>query len=287
VSDFTSIGCHTGLWHYAKKDYHDWVYGEDIDRNLAPIVPTDGSNNARYGHKTVRIGVGIHDSSAALLPYLKMEKAPFLLISTGTWSISLNPFSEEVLTEDDLQNDCLNYMRIDGRPVKAARLFLGNEYKLQVKKLCTHFGLAYGYHRNMKFDESLYLEQKEQLSPKFRFDSLLLHRQQPEFSRLADFQNFESAFHRLMIELMDVQADFARRAIGQSGIEKIYIDGGFADNDIFVKLISRKLSEYKLRTTQAPLGSAVGAALVISGMNVKPGFLKKQYAMRKIEEVLE
>ncbi|MEP2279286.1 FGGY family carbohydrate kinase, partial [Maribacter sp.] len=26
VSDFTSIGCHTMLWNFDKKDYHQWVY---------------------------------------------------------------------------------------------------------------------------------------------------------------------------------------------------------------------------------------------------------------------
>jgi sugar (pentulose or hexulose) kinase len=39
-SEYTSIGCHTGLWDYEKKDYHKWVYEEGIDHQLPEIVPT-------------------------------------------------------------------------------------------------------------------------------------------------------------------------------------------------------------------------------------------------------
>jgi L-fuculokinase len=286
VSDFTSVGCHTSLWHFAKNDYHDWVYAEQIDRLLPPIVSTGASVNILYGGKRIRAGVGIHDSSAALLPYLLAEKKPFLLISTGTWSISLNPHSEEILTTEDLQNDCLNYMRIDGKPVKASRLFLGNEFEIQVKKLCAHFGKPFGYHRTVKFNKKIYRALTGDRQPKFCFESLRLSGPQPESTQLSGFPDFETAFHRLMMELMDLQVESARRAIGNSVIKKIYVDGGFADNEIFVKLASLHFKDYKLRTTQSPLGSALGAAMVISDKKVRPEFLKEHYAVRKHEPLI-
>ena len=33
-SDMTSIGCHTALWDFKKKDYHYWVYNEEIYQKL-------------------------------------------------------------------------------------------------------------------------------------------------------------------------------------------------------------------------------------------------------------
>ena len=54
-----------------------------------------------YNGTRIKIGVGIHDSSSALLPYVRSVKKTFVLVSTGTWSISLNPFSKTHLTEDD------------------------------------------------------------------------------------------------------------------------------------------------------------------------------------------
>ena len=281
VSDYTSIGCHTSLWNYEEADYHDWVYEEEIDKILPPIVPTETSINMEYGGKHIRIGIGIHDSSASLLPYLKCDPHPFLLISTGTWSISLNPYSTELLDREALANDCLNYMRIDGKPVKASRLFLGNEYKVQVDKLLRHFKLDYGYHKKVRFDEKLYYQQRENYRHRFHFESIDLRSDQPPQTEIESFENFEQAFHQLMLELMELQVESAWRAIGETPIQKLYIDGGFTDNDMYVKLLSYHFNNYKLRTTQSPLGSALGAAMVISNQKVDPKFLKKHYGLKK------
>ncbi|MCB0629099.1 MAG: FGGY family carbohydrate kinase [Saprospiraceae bacterium] len=286
VSDYTSIGCHTGLWNYEKDDYHDWVYAEEIDRILPPIVPTSTSICMDYEGQQIKIGTGIHDSSSALLPYIMADSKPFLLLSTGTWSIALNPYSEEVLTESDLSNDCLNYMRIDGKPVKAARLFLGNEYKLQAEQLCEHFQKEYGAHKQVRFDPVIYGKWKAASGRYFRLESIPVTEEQPEQTQYEAFQTFEEAFHRLMIELVDLQVEAAKRAIGNTAVKKLYVDGGFADNEIFVHLLSIHFPDYKLRTTQSPLGSALGASMVISEKKIGRKFLKKHYAMRKHRPVL-
>lgn len=281
VSDYTSIGCHTSLWNYEKGDYHDWVYAEEIDRILPPIVATNTSINMDYEGKLMKIGIGIHDSSSALLPYFLSDPKPFLLLSTGTWSIALNPFSQEILSETDLKNDCLNFMRIDGKPVKASRLFLGNEYKLQVEKLCTYFSKPYGAHKTVRFDPAIHRKLAENTIPVFHFETIQLPRKQPESTEYGTFTSFEEAYHRLMIELVELQVASAKMAIGNTAVNKIYIDGGFADNEIFVQLLSTAFPKNKLRTTKSPLGSALGAAIVISDKKVGRKFLKKHYTMRK------
>ncbi|MCB0593641.1 MAG: carbohydrate kinase, partial [Phaeodactylibacter sp.] len=117
-SEYTSIGCHTGMWNFKEKDYHRWIYEEDIDRLLPPIQPTTSAVETEIDGKKIKVGVSIHDSSAALLPYIIANTEPFLLISTGTWSITLNPYSQDSLSVEDLQRDCLNYLRVDGLPVR-------------------------------------------------------------------------------------------------------------------------------------------------------------------------
>ena len=69
VSEYTSIGCHTALWDYRHHRYHPWVAAEGIEKVLAPIVSTQTAYPVTYRGKELRVGVGIHDSSAALLPY--------------------------------------------------------------------------------------------------------------------------------------------------------------------------------------------------------------------------
>ncbi len=281
LTEFTSIGCHTSLWDYKKGDYHDWVYAERIDEKLPPTVPTTTSINMDYGENKLKIGVGIHDSSAALLPYIRADSRPFLLVSTGTWSISLNPFSKEILSEEDLKNGCLNYMRIDGKPVKAARLFLGKEYQEQVKKMQLFFKKKKGAHKKIKFDEAVLKKLKNNFKNKFFFEHIHIKREQPDKNDYSQFKNFKEAFHQLMMELMELQIVAAKKAIGKTDIKKIYIDGGFADNDIFVKLMSHYFPDKKIRTTRSPLGSALGAAMVISDQEISKKFLKKNYAMKK------
>jgi sugar (pentulose or hexulose) kinase len=84
-----------------------------------------------------------------------------------------------------------------------------------------------------------------------------------------------------MTELMDEQLRSAQRAIGDTPVKKIYVDGGFADNEVYINLAAQLFRPYKLRSTHSPQGSALGAALAVSGKPVQTGFLKKQYAMKK------
>ncbi len=280
VSDFTSIGCHTSLWNYEQKKYHHWVYKENIHQKLAPIVTTDTSINTKIGEKKITVGVGIHDSSAALLPYLSANQKPFLLLSTGTWSIALNPFSKELLNKKDLKKDCLNYLQIDGQAVRASRLFLGNEYKLQLKLISKYYKIPTTELKKITFNSSLFQQLKKSLKNNFAFESLSLNRKQPTKTNFKIFANYEIAYHQLMIELVNEQIFFAKRAIQSTKIKKIYIDGGFADNDLFIKLLLIHFRTYKIQTTKAPLGSALGAAMVVNNKKIKADFLEKQYAMK-------
>ncbi len=286
VSEYTSIGCHTNLWDFEAEDYHKWVYQEGIDKILAPVVNTSASINTLYKDLKIKIGVGIHDSSSALLPYILSKRKPFLLLSTGTWSIALNPFNSEKLSREDIQENCLNYLRVDGRRVKASRFFMGNEYRLQVEKLGDYYKKEYGYHREVKFDQDLYLKLIEKPSIYFRFEGISLQRKKLNKTDLEPFKTFEEAYHQLMIELMELQVQTIRKAIGNSDIKKIFIDGGFTDNDVFMKLMAHHFSDFKVLSTQCPLGSALGAAMVISNKKVKASFLKENYRMKKLMPLL-
>ncbi len=152
TSDYTSIGCHTALWDFSKNNYHQWVTEEGIDKVLAPINSGDVSENQVLNGATIKVGTGLHDSSSALIPYLKTMKAPFLLISTGTWCITLNPFNHNALTTNELSKDCLCYLTPQGKPVKASRIFLGKEHEFQMERITKHFGKEKNYFQSVKFN---------------------------------------------------------------------------------------------------------------------------------------
>lgn len=279
LSEYTSIGCHTALWDYENKDYHQWVYKEKINNILPPIVSTETSINMNYNGKRIKIGVGIHDSSSALLPYVRSTKESFILVSTGTWSVSLNPFTEKMLTENDIEKNCINYMRINGKAVKSSRLLLGNEYKYQVTKLSEYFSVEKDHHKTIKFDCDTYLKIMENFSTKFKWE-YLSDENMPTKTKI-DFDNFIEAYHHLMIELVSLQVQSIKTAAGSKKIEKLFVDGGFSDNDVFIKLLSYYLRAMELRSTSSSLGSALGAAISISDTKLNSKFLKKNYSLKK------
>ena len=279
VSEHTSIGCHTMLWDFDKKDYHDWVYKEGINEKFPPIASSRETTPINYNGKNIQMGAGIHDSSSALLPYIRSINKPFLLVSTGTWSISINPFNKGMLTMDDIDNGCLFNMRIDGSPVKVSTLFLGNEYKLQIKALSAHFNVQEDYHRKVKFDQDTFFEINKDFVHMFKWASITSENMREETN--ITYDRFEHAYHQLMLELVLLQVKSIRSAIGDEKIERIYIDGGFSDNEVYIQLLSQSLDNMKLSTTDSSLGSALGAAIVISDAILEPKFLKKNYSLKK------
>lgn len=279
LSEYTSIGCHTALWNYETKDYHDWVYQEEMHKILPPIVSTETSVNMNYNGKRIKIGVGIHDSSAALLPYVRSVKKKFVLVSTGTWSIAFNPFAKAAISNDIEDKDAINYMRINGKPVKATRLFLGNEYKIQVQKLDRHFGVSEDYHRSIKFDYDSYFEIVKDFKHYFKWESIV-DADMPSETRIP-YDKFEHAYHQLMTELVLLQLKSIKKVIGDDDIKRLYVDGGFSDNDVYIKLLSHYFRDKKLRTTDSSLGSALGAAIAISDSKLNSKFLKNNYSLKK------
>ena len=74
VSEACSIGCHTSLWDYTTNSYQKWISEQGFANLLPPIVRADITALGQKRAKNLPVGVGLHDSSAALIPYLKAEK---------------------------------------------------------------------------------------------------------------------------------------------------------------------------------------------------------------------
>ena len=283
LGEYTTLGCHTSLWNYQQGSYHAWVSKAGFNNVLPPLVDTRMSINTVLYGKHVRVGVGIHDSSAALIPYVLGEPKPFLLLSTGTWCVALNPFYTRPFTPQDIDSNSLCYMGIDGKPVMATRFFMGKEYNTQVRILAKYFDKPNDYHKTVKFDPTLC--QSLEGSPRnyFRFAHLLVSRNQPEKTVLDGFENFEEAYHQLLGELLAMQFKGIEQTIGEGPLNKIFIDGGFVDNDVFTKMVALRFQQYKVRTTQSPLGSALGAAMVLDHKPIGKRFFKTAYQMKKLK----
>lgn len=270
VSEPTSIGCHTRLWDFEKNQYHAWLKEENLLSLFPPIVPTTRTYAITINNKVVNVGVGVHDSSAALTSYYQRSTDPFLLVSTGTWSITLNPFTEDVLSAEDLSRDCLNFLNINGKPVRASRLFLGHELDHQLAILNNVFGTNPTYYKQVKLN-SAFKEAIENGLIDCLFYPSAIHNSKlvnqvlsPDKWNPSVFSSFDEAYHHLMWGLVKLQVESIRLALGNSNIKHIFVDGGFVDNELYIQLLQYYLPGFQLEVSDQPLGSAYGAALVMN-----------------------
>ncbi|MCF2516737.1 FGGY-family carbohydrate kinase [Dyadobacter sp. CY351] len=262
VSDYTSLGCHTALWSFEMWDYHEWVKEEGIHKKLAPVLASS-SFIYRHNDKGIQSGFGLHDSSSALIPYRMAVKKPFVLLSTGTWCINFNSFASKPMTSYQLERDCMNYLTPEGSGVTASRLFLGREHDYQVARIAEYFRVEPDFYKTVAFDEAIL----KQDTPPFYTACMVGNGPSPEPSpqdwQISAFASAESAYHHLikgLTELLFKSLDL----IGINDVQAIYIDGGFARNEIFTKLIARNYPNHTVYATDLPYATSLGAALHVT-----------------------
>jgi sugar (pentulose or hexulose) kinase len=265
-SEHTSIGCHTGMWDFDNMKYHPWISDNCLE--LPQPVPVDTVVEVTIEGKKIKAGIGIHDSSSSLAPYFTGSRGKFLLISTGTWCINMNPFNPEKLSVEQLDRDCLCYMSVTGQPVKSSRLFLGNMHETAVRMLNEHFRTTDDFYKDIKFDHDLLdmLDKRYTGDKRAFFSSEWESREFKDRIDLFDFKSFDEGYHQLMSELCDLTTEAIRLILPEKDeIENIYITGGFAKNKIFLRLIARSFPSKQVFTSVINNATALGAALVILG----------------------
>lgn len=265
LSDITSIGCHTMLWDFNNQRYHSWVLREGLTEKLPPVFPGNHVLPAVIENRNYLAGVGLHDSSAALIPYLTSFSEPFALISTGTWCITLNPFNNSPLTPEELSSDCLCYLTYENRPVKAARLFAGNEHEQQVKMLAEYYQTPLNYYQQVAFDPAIFaqlLAVAPQQGPAISGSGLLQSSRFAERS-LNDYTSYEIAYHRLMMDIMEQQKFSSSLVIDGTPVKRIFVDGGFSRNTVYMHLLAAAFPHMEVYAASVAQATAVGAALAI------------------------
>lgn len=239
-SEISGIGCHTMLRDFRRGDYHAWVHAEGISPKFPPLQSSDAVVHTPQG---MAAGIGLHDSSSALIPYLAAFQEPFVLLSTGTWCISLHPFNDEALSAAELAQDCLCYLSYKGKPVKAARYFGGHEHEGAVAKIASDYGVAPDFYRQQKYPDG----------------------------NTMDAQNALDAYTRFMRQLIEKQVVSTRLAIGNSPVRRIFVDGGFSANALYMNLLAAHFPGVEVCAAEVAQATALGAALAIhSAWNEKP-----------------
>lgn len=278
VSEYTSIGCHTAMWDFDNMKYHPWLEEENI--KLPTPISNSTSFESRIPEFNFPIGIGIHDSSASLAPYIMDSKEKFILISTGTWCINMNPFNYDPLTKEELNKDCLSYMSISQKPVKSSRLFMGHIHDVNLKILNEHFGAAEDAFKKVNTDEKRISEIISDES-KFFKNGIPENFIDSEID-LSGFKSFEEAYHQLVCDLTRLLKESIDLILPEKDdIEKVYISGGFSKNEIFVKCFASIYNNKKIYTSEIDNSTALGAAMVMFDHIGNPADLKIDLGFEK------
>lgn len=135
ATDVTSLGCHTDLWNPWKGRFSPLVDRLGLAGRIAPARRSGDSLGPLRPDVAAATGLppgtpvacGIHDSNASLYPYVLGRKAPFAVVSTGTWVVSM-AVGGETLPLDPARDVLVNVNAL-GQPVPSARFMGGREYE--------------------------------------------------------------------------------------------------------------------------------------------------------------
>lgn len=281
-SETTSVGCHTMLWDYQTRDYHAWVKQEGLQRLFPPLIESTHLVPKQEGARVIQLGVGVHDSSAALMPYLVTQQNPFLLLSTGTWNICFNPFNESPLSDHELASDCLCYLTYQGRPVKAARIFLGHEHEVQVKLLAEHFHVDENFYKSITFNEETFNRLSGSRAEDRPFYPVGMEGTGPLpanaslETKLQEFVDIEEAYHQLVRYLVKWQLLSIDLVDPSAEVSDLIVVGGFTRNTIFLEIMKRTMSGRNVLISDHPRASALGAAWLVCG---KEGYAGNEHLL--------
>ena len=291
AADFTYVGCHTYLW-----DFGEWGWSDVADalgiRDALPPKPqrswepigtlTESAAQSTGLEADIPVTVGIHDSNASLLPYLiKKRNEDFLLNSTGTWCVAMNPGPggdgmEATFAEEEIGKTIFFNISAFGRPVKTSILMGGQEFEIYTDILKR----IHGTDVLPDFNPSLYQRVIDQ-HQHFIIPGVLPGTGQfPESrARVIDggreydlesirsgaeipmlFQDLPAAYAALNLSLA-LQSTVAIRRIGISPGMAIFTEGGFRHNLDYNVLLAAFLPDNPVFLTGVEEATSLGAAI--------------------------
>ncbi|UMB59174.1 carbohydrate kinase [Lutibacter sp. A80] len=260
TADYTSVGAHTATWDFDTMQYHSWLKDENI--TLPEPCKGNKATIAEINGEKIAVGMGMHDSSSSIIPLLDKEK-DFVLLSTGTWIIAMNPFSKEVLTQHQLNNNCLCFMTPEKQQIKSSMQFLGRIHEVYLKALSEHYNVNINTHLDLSLNAML-CEEIHQKNARIFLSEGIDTDFEAYKENLNAFTSYETAYYQLIYEIakkvivgIDLISD------KNANISNVFISGGFNKNEIFIKFLRLLKDNIEFKISDCKNESALGAALMM------------------------
>jgi len=276
----TYMGNHTYLWDQIDSRFSSVAR----DLGIASLMPdklrkswdvlgtikSEIAANTGLSDDTI-VTMGIHDSNSALLPHFaKKGESGFILNSTGTWCVIMNPIEKYGYSDDEIGKVVFFNISAFGTPIKTA-IFLGG---MEFETWSALLQKLHGRSDNPPFNEEIYRrilnERRLFLLPELtqgsgQFPSSRAHisidGKNYLFEKITEqFADYETSYALLRISLVMQTLT----ALERSGIKKgydVFTEGGFRKDESYSRLLSSYLTDNKVFLTNINEASALGAAM--------------------------
>ncbi len=282
----TYVGNHSYLWDFAKNDYSSLVDKLGIRHLLASrlqksweklaCISAELAATTGLDPQTV-VTMGMHDSSAALLPYLsKQDGKDFVLNSTGTWCVLMHPAKDFVFAKEELGKVVFFNQTALMTPLKIAIFLGGYEFGYYFKIIQQHSKKAEFKEFRQDVFERILRDRTQFVLPELiagsgQFtqsvarvvaDGTSYNPAQIESGEhLPDFfKDFETACAVLTLSLV-IQTEVSLQRLGLMPGASVFTEGGFRINAAYNRVLASILPDNPCFLTDLAEASAFGAAM--------------------------
>jgi sugar (pentulose or hexulose) kinase len=282
----TYMGCHGYLWDQVSQRLSSVAEGLGVSSLMPPKLKASwdilGTITPELAQKTglsgdVILTMGIHDSNSSLLPHFaKKGETGFVLNSTGTWCVCMNPVREYGFSPEELGKVVFFNISAFGTPVKTAIFVGGQEFETWSHTLMK-------IHRREDLppcDRARYIsilrEKRAFLLPELTPGSGQFPRSRARVvedgreypygdisreGRLPPcFADYETGLALLRISLV-MQSLTALERTGLLPGTEVFTEGGFRKNEAYNTLLSAALKDNRVFLTDISEATALGAAM--------------------------
>jgi sugar (pentulose or hexulose) kinase len=288
----TYIGCHTYLWDQLENKLSSVAEGLGIrdmmPRKLSNSWDIMGRISEEFACKTglnrdVIVTMGIHDSNSSLLPYfVKKGETGFVLNSTGTWCVLMNPVKQYAFAPEELGKMVFFNISAFKNPVKTAIFLGGQEFEIWSGILMDLHGIKEIPQYNEELYRSILREKNAFLLPElspgsgqFPFSKARIVENGKEYpytdivkaaGNISDsplpksFKNYERGIALLKISLV-MQTFTALDRIGFVPGMELFTEGGFRKDTAYNTLVSAYYPDNPVYLSDIAEATAFGAAI--------------------------
>lgn len=226
----------------------------ELEKALAAIVRSGIAGDAAFS------GKGVNSTAASLIPYLKGSDKPFILVSTGTLCTFMNPFETGNASGDQAGT----VVTACDRRVRISQFRLGEIHDRNVTRLDDHFGVTGELYKTIKIKHKKIGKIQANRRGRVFFRHGIPEGHTDTVADLSHFLTYADAYHQMMYDLVD-ECLAAYREIVTEGdtTEIVYVTGGFALNDTFVRTLAARIPEKRVYASTIEYATALGAAMEV------------------------